>query len=227
MSDVARHILVIDDDTAITSMLMAMLSKAGYVVTVLNDSRRIKETDISRFDLIICDVMMPHLDGFTLVRHIRDTTPLPILFLTAKVTQDDALEGYASGADDYIRKPFSMAELLAKVAAQLRRSDRVRNSSDSAHTHNILYFDTLNIDLISEKACAGDEEIPFTSAQWLIVSYLATHPHSTFSTDQLGEILEIDSGAVAMHISNIRAKFKKYNLSPISTVWGVGYRWAA
>ncbi|MFD0705316.1 response regulator transcription factor [Alloscardovia venturai] len=221
-----HHILVIDDDVAITSMLMTMLSKAGYAVTVLNDSRRISSTDISSFSLILCDVMMPHKDGFELVRSIRDSTAAPIIFLTAKVTEDDALTGYASGADDYIRKPFSMAELLAKVEAHIRRSERAQRN-----THNVLSFGSIHIDIITQEVSisgATEQKISLTTTQWAILEYLATHPSATFSREQLAELLEFsDDSSIAMHVSNLRAKFKKFNLSPITTVWGVGYRWTA
>ncbi len=235
------NVLVVDDDVAITTLITAMLTKAGYAVTAVNDPRRALDMNLKSLDLIICDVMMPHIDGFKLVTTLRTQTSIPIVFLTAKVSEDDAVHGYATGADDYIRKPFSMAELIAKVDAQIRRKYR-------SH-HNALIFNNLSLDLVAQKATVDGSPIPLTTTEWFICEYLATHPGITFSREQIADAInasvftaDSDSNmgigsitdseptteqAVAMHISNIRAKFRARNIAPIKTVWGIGYRWIA
>lgn len=122
------RILAVDDDRAILQLLERALSRDGHKVECTDDPTSVPAMDLSRYDLILTDVMMPGLDGFELVRLVRDRFDGPIMFLTAKVAEDDAVLGLGLGADDYVRKPFGVAELRAKVVASLRRERRVRRS---------------------------------------------------------------------------------------------------
>ena len=121
------RILAVDDERAILDALARVLGRDGHEVVKAADPTAVPGTDLSRFDLALCDVMMPGLDGFELVRQIRPDFDGPIIFLTARVAEEDAVAGYGLGADDYVRKPFGAAELRAKVAAHLRRERRPRS----------------------------------------------------------------------------------------------------
>ena len=121
------RILAVDDERAILDALARVLGRDGHEVVKAADPTAVPGTDLSRFDLVLCDVMMPGLDGFELVRQIRPDFDGPIIFLTARVAEEDAVAGYGLGADDYVRKPFGAAELRAKVAAHLRRECRPRS----------------------------------------------------------------------------------------------------
>ena len=220
------RILVIDDEKPITDLLVRALSRDGHVVTSDNDSVHAAARDLSRYDLILCDVMMPALDGLELVRRIRDRVDAPILFLTAKVDEESAIEGLGMGADDYIRKPFGVSELRAKVAAHLRREHREHRSA--------LTFDggRVRFDLGARELSVDDVPIALTPTEYGICEHLARHRGQVFSRDQLREaVLGWDSGAgedtVSMHVSNARAKLRRVGADPIGTVWGVGYKWQA
>ena len=121
------RILAVDDERAILDALARVLGRDGHEVVKAADPTAVPGMDLSRFDLVLCDVMMPGLDGFELVRQIRPDFDGPIIFLTARVAEEDAVAGYGLGADDYVRKPFGAAELRAKVAAHLRRERRPRS----------------------------------------------------------------------------------------------------
>ncbi len=121
------RILAVDDERAILDALARVLGRDGHEVVRETDPTAVPGMDLSRFDLVLCDVMMPGLDGFELVRQIRPDFDGPIVFLTARVAEEDAVAGYGLGADDYVRKPFGAAELRAKVAAHLRRERRPRS----------------------------------------------------------------------------------------------------
>ena len=125
------RILAVDDERAILDALARVLGRDGHEVVKAADPTAVPGMDLSRFDLVLCDVMMPGLDGFELVRQIRPDFDGPIIFLTARVAEEDAVAGYGLGADDYVRKPFGAAELRAKVAAHLRRERRPRSPSPS------------------------------------------------------------------------------------------------
>lgn len=121
------RILAVDDERAILDALARVLGRDGHEVVKAEDPTAVPGMDLSRFDLVLCDVMMPGLDGFELVRQIRPDFDGPIVFLTARVAEEDAVAAYGLGADDYVRKPFGAAELRAKVAAHLRRERRPRS----------------------------------------------------------------------------------------------------
>ncbi|WEV46127.1 response regulator transcription factor [Bifidobacterium sp. ESL0690] len=223
------RILVVDDEPAITAMLSAMLSKEGYYPTTINDSRKVKNLDLEHFDVMLIDVMMPHLNGFDLVGQIRDRVDCPILFLTAKTSEQDAVDGYGLGADDYIRKPFGKAELMAKIAAHIRRYQHQH--------HRALIVGPYRFDFITEALTYAGDSVSLTGAEYRICEYLARHRSMVVSRRTLEEILyeETDhsdsypynGGAqvIAVHISNIRTKFKRWGVDPIRTVRSSGYQW--
>jgi len=193
--------------------------------------------DLSRFDLVLCDVMMPGLDGFELVRQIRPDFDGPIVFLTARVAEEDAVAGYGLGAHDHgrtaaehhplgpsghVRKPFGAAELRAKVAAHLRRERRPRSHA--------LSFGEVRIDLGARGLAVGGEAVPLTPTEYAICEYLARHPGQVMSRAQIREAVlgwesDADDAAISMQVSRARRKLSEAGADPIATVWGMGYKW--
>lgn len=215
-------ILAIDDEPAILSLLSAILKKDGHETLAVESADEAFRLDLSRFDLIVCDVMMPGTDGFAFVASIRDRVDCPIVFLTAKSEEHDVVEGLSVGADDYIRKPFGAAELRAKIDAHLRRERRER--------HATLSFDGVRIDLAAKQLYVQDAPVKLTKFEYEICEHLAKHPGQVFSKAQILEAVagwdaQSDVSTVAVHVGNARAKLKNAGVSPIETVWGIGYKW--
>lgn len=218
------HILAVDDEQAILDALARLLKRDGHRITCTTDALSVTGMDLSRFDAILCDVMMPNIDGFELVKQVRPRFDGPIIFLTAKAAEEDALVGYGVGADDYIRKPFSFAELRAKVGAHLRREQRER-----AHA---LTFGRIRVNLAAKSVAVDDEPVALTPAEYEICELLARRRGQTLSREQIREAAfgwqsYVEDGAISMHISRARKKFSHKGVDPIATVWGMGYRWDA
>ena len=216
------RILAIDDERAILDALARVLGRDGHEIVKVTDPTQMPTMDLANFDLILCDVMMPELDGFELVRQIRPSFDGPILFLTAKVAEEDAVTGYGLGADDYVRKPFGAAELRAKVTAHLRRERR-------PHTH-ALAFGTVRLDLGARELTVASEPIALSPTEYAICELLARHPGQVMSRAQIREaVLGWDSGAddaaISMQVSRARKKLAAAGADPIATVWGMGYKW--
>ena len=220
------RILAVDDEKGILRLLKRALERDGNVVDTVSDPTRLLERKNSAdpYDLILLDVMMPGIDGFTLLERMRDEIDCPVLFLTAKTAEEDLMKGFGLGADDYIRKPFGIGELRARVAAHLRREKREKKH---AVTVGKLRF------WLREKRIEYKENtVPLTPGEYEICEYLALHRGQVFSREQIYEHVygydkEGDDSAVTEHVKNIRAKFRKLGLSPVETVWGTGYRWKA
>lgn len=216
------HILAIDDDEAMLALIKNALKKDGHEVTCIS---RIADSLINRlssYDLILLDVMMPDVDGYTFCREIRSLTDCPILFLTAKGLDEDVDFGFSMGADDYIKKPFSILELRARVNAHLRREQREKTSCFSVGY--VRFF------LTKKEAFAGDARLPFTRSEYEISLLLAKNHGQIYSREQIFENVfgydrESDISAITEHIKNIRKKLAAAGVSPIETVWGIGYRW--
>lgn len=216
------NILVIDDEVEICNLIKNALKKQGYTVTVKNNAIDVNKEELNKFDLILLDVMMPDIDGFTLCRGIRNEVDCPIIFITAKTMEEDMLEGFSIGADDYIKKPFSILELRARVEAHLRREHREKQQ--------ILSTNGFKFNLKSKEIYFNDEKIPLTKGEYKICEYLAKHRGQVFSLEQIFiEIYDFDkdsdNSCIREHIKNIRSKITKYIESPIVTVWGIGYKW--
>lgn len=216
------RILAIDDERAILDALARILGRDGHEVVRAADPTEVPGMDLARFDLVLCDVMMPGLDGFELVRRIRPAFDGPIVFLTARVAEEDAVAGYGLGADDYVRKPFGAAELRAKVAAHLRRERR-------PHAH-ALSFGDVRLDLGARELSVGGETVALTPTEYAVCELLARHPGQVMSRAQIREaVLGWESGAddaaISMHLSRARRKLAAAGAGPIATVWGMGYKW--
>ncbi len=210
-------ILVIDDEEDILILIKNILSKDNHLVTTMKKAKDIPVNDFIRFDLILLDVMMPDIDGFTLCKEIRDIVDCPILFLTAKTMEQDIMFGLGIGGDDYITKPFSVGELRARVNAHIRRENREKR--------HIFVASDVTFNISSKEIKIDDIKIPFTKGEYAICEYLARNSSQVFSKEQIYEEVygydgESDSSAITEHIKNIRAKLKVFNKSPIETVWG-------
>lgn len=218
------RILAVDDEPAIRSLLERALAKDGHEVRCASGAEEALALRLERYDLVLLDVMMPGMDGFDLCRLVRERTDAPIVFLTAKASEDDAVYGLGVGADDYVRKPFGASELRAKVAAHLRRERRER-------TH-ALSFGNVRLDLAAREAYVDDARVPLTKTEFDVCEFLARHPGQAFSRDQIVEAVlgwgaESDAATISVHVSNARAKLKAAGAEPVQTVWGVGYKWIA
>jgi DNA-binding response OmpR family regulator len=215
-------VLVVDDDLNMLDLVRAALEKDGHQVDTEADAAAVQPARCRLYDLLLLDVMMPGEDGFSLCSRIRAEVDCPILFLTAKAEDAALVQGFGLGADDYIKKPFSIAELRARVNAHLRRE--VRQPTYTLSRGGVRF------DMQAKVAIAGEHALPFTKGEYAICEHLALHAGQVFTKEQLYEAVfgfdaEGDSSAVAEHIKNIRAKLKADGLSLIETVWGVGYKW--
>jgi DNA-binding response OmpR family regulator len=215
-------LLVVDDDHDMLALVRAALEKDGHQVDTEADAAVVQPARCRQYDLLLLDVMMPGEDGFSLCSRIRAEVDCPILFLTAKAEEAALVQGFGLGADDYIKKPFSIAELRARVNAHLRRE--VRQPTFTLSRGGVRF------DMQAKLAIAGEQAFPFTKGEYAICEFLALHAGQVFTKEQLYEAVfgfdaEGDSSAIAEHIKNIRAKLKADGLSPIETVWGVGYKW--
>lgn len=216
------NILAVDDNLEVCKLICTALERDGHRVETRQAGGELTEALCRWADCILLDVMMPGEDGFALCRRIRSLVDCPILFLTAKTEESDVLTGLGLGGDDYITKPFRIAELRARVAAHLRREQRT--------PHTRLRRGELDFDLGERAVYWQDAPLRLTRSEYAICEHLATHPGQTFSKEQLYEAAfgydgEADASAVTEHIKNIRAKLRTAGVNPIETVWGVGYKW--
>ena len=216
------QILVVDDEPDILKVIEKALVKEGHQVTCKSSAREIAKETIGHYDMILLDVMMPEVDGFSICKEIRGLVDCPILFITAKTLDQDLEFGFSLGADDYIKKPFSITELRARVNAHLRRQTRTH--------HSRLLSGNLAFDLSAKILYWKDTPVKLTKSEYEICEFLARNKGQVFSLEQMIEMVfgydsESDSSAVREHIKNIRAKLKQYEEQPIETVWGIGYRW--
>lgn len=216
------RILAVDDDKGILAVIRKALEKEGYLVDTLDDPEKIDPERLSGYQLILLDVMMPGTDGFTVCRRIREQVDCPIIFVTAKTEEGDLITGFGLGADDYIRKPFGLGELRARVAAHLRRENREKK-------HRITLGD-LEFSLQAKEIYCQGKQIPLTKSEYSICEYLALNRGQVFSKERIYEHVfgydgESDSSTITEHVKNIRAKLQKVGVSPVETVWGIGYKW--
>ncbi|WP_152395327.1 response regulator transcription factor [Paenibacillus guangzhouensis] len=220
-------ILIADDERDIVAFMCDALQDEGYEVSVAYDGQEVFDQLREIPDLIILDVMMPHLDGLEVCQAIRDRVSCPILFLSARSSEADRIQGLAVGGDDYIVKPFSMQELKARIQAHLRREQR----SHLDHQPKLLHQGDLTLDLDSLQLFYRNLPIPLTSREFELFKLLFMHPNQVFSREQIYERIwgvdaEGDAATVTEHIKNIRAKL--VHAAPeetfVTTVWGVGYK---
>ena len=224
------RILVADDDANVHQSLNAYFRREGYqMLSAYDGSEALNCVRKSRPDMVILDVMMPKMDGLMVCREIRRESNIPIIMLSAKGEEFDKLLGLELGADDYITKPFSPREVLARVKVVLRRIHELRDMQRDTH----LVVGNLDIDMSAYIVKLGGKQVPCTPKEIEIIWTLATNPGMVFSREHLlqniwGYDFLGDTRAVDSHIKRIRAKLcKPGNGWDIKTVWGVGYRFEA
>lgn len=224
-------ILIIDDEKEIADLLKDSLERKGNIVLTAYNGKEGIEKAKEMPDLIVLDIMMPDIDGYEVCRKIRDTVICPIVFLSAKQSEMDRIKGFALGGDDYVVKPFSLKELLARIDAHLRREKRAILLNEEGK-RTLLNFKNITIDLKSREVMVKGNPIWLTKKEFDVLELLSLHPGQVFSKEQIYEKVwgfdaDGDTTTVTEHIKNIRAKIE--NLDPdieyIKTVWGIGYKW--
>lgn len=221
------RILVADDEADIVSMLRGFLEGRGYfVLSATNGEETLKQVE-RQPDLILLDINMPGINGYEVCRRIRDHVSAPVLFLTARITDADKVEGFSAGGDDYIVKPFSLAELEARIKAHLRRELRRRAS------HVVKFYGGLSIDYCARAVLINGQSVGLVKKEFDIVALLSQNAGQVFDKERIYEKVwgydsEGDSGVVAEHIRRIRGKLSALSgQTYIETVWGCGYKWIA
>lgn len=224
------RILVCDDDKEIVEAIEIYLTQEGYQVLKAYDGMQaLKMLETETVHLLILDVMMPRLDGIRATLKIRETNSIPIIILSAKSEDADKILGLNIGADDYMTKPFSPSELVARVKAHLARYERLINSN--AEENEVIEIRGLKIDTTARRVWVGGEERSFTTKEFDLLTFLASHPNHVYTKEELfREIWDMESigdiATVTVHIKKIREKIEYDTSHPqyIETIWGVGYR---
>ena len=225
------RILIAEDDPSTARLLCAIVKRAGYEPLIAADGVQALELlDHNQIDLLLCDVMMPRMDGFALTKAIRESgSMLPILMLTAKDMPQDKHTGFIVGTDDYMTKPFSPSELVARVKAHLARYERLIGTG--VQENDIIEIRGLKIDKTARRVWINGEEKNFTTKEFDLLTFLAQNPNRVFTKDELfKEIWAMESigdiATVTVHIKKIREKIELNTAKPqyIETIWGVGYR---
>ena len=223
-------ILIVEDEEAIADLEKDYLELSGFEVEVANEGTLGLEKALSgEYDLFILDLMLPGVDGFEICRKIRDEKNAPIIMVSAKKDDIDKIRGLGLGADDYMTKPFSPSELVARVKAHLARYDRLIGSA--AEKNKIIEIRGLKIDTTARRVWVNGEEKTFTTKEFDLLAFLAAHPNHVYTKDDLfREIWDMESvgdiATVTVHIKKIREKIELDTSNPqyIETIWGVGYR---
>ncbi|SDW92536.1 DNA-binding response regulator, OmpR family, contains REC and winged-helix (wHTH) domain [Lachnospiraceae bacterium KHCPX20] len=226
------RILIVEDEEAIAELEKDYLELSDYVVDVCTEGTEgLRKAMEEEYDLYILDVMLPGIDGFEICRQIRTEKDAPILMVSARKEDIDKVKGLGLGADDYITKPFSPSELVARVKAHLARYERLVNAANATADDDIIRIRGLKIDKTSHQVWVDGDEKNLTTREYELLSFMAENPNQVFSKEQLFQkIWDMDSvgdiATVTVHIKKIREKIEMNKDKPqyIETVWGVGYR---
>lgn len=224
------RILIVEDEVTIADLEKDYLELSGFEVEIEHDGNSGLERALNEeFNLFILDLMLPGLDGFEICRQIREKKNTPILMLSAKKEDIDKIRGLGLGADDYVTKPFSPSELVARVKAHLARYERLIGSNSPEN--DVIEIRGIRIDKTARRVWINGEEKQFTTKEFDLLTFLAEHPNHVFTKDELfREIWDMESigdiATVTVHIKKIREKIEMNTNKPqyIETIWGVGYR---
>ena len=223
----AISVLIVEDDPNIRELLQMYLEKDGYAVTLAADGGQgLEKFRAIQPDLVLLDVMMPVMDGWAVCKAIRQESSTPVIMFTAKGETDDKVTGLKAGADDYVTKPFEMKELLARIEAVLRRSDR---GTEETKTRR-LTFDKLTIDMDAFELTVDGKKVDTPPKEMELLFYLASSPNRVYTRNQLlDEVWGFDyfgdSRTVDVHVKRLREKLEGVSEKwSLKTVWGVGYK---
>ncbi len=231
-----EKILIVEDDIDIRNILNDYLTSEGFIVNCCNDGgQAVSVFNSFNPDIIVLDIMLPEVDGIEICRIIRSNSLVPIIMLSARSGDIDKILSLGVGADDYITKPFSPMEIIARIKAHLRRyktfSIPLKDVDTlKKYTSEKKEFGQLVVDTKSYKVTYKDKEIHLTSREFEIIDFLSGYPGQVFSKEQLYDNVWGLSGfgdlnTIAVYVNRIREKFSLHNLNFIKTVWGVGYKW--
>jgi two-component system OmpR family response regulator len=231
----SAHILVVDDHREIRDLLAKYLARHGFRVSAAENAAKARKTlEASAIDLVVLDIMMPGEDGLSLCRHLRATTALPVIMLTAMAEDTDRVVGLEIGADDYVVKPFNPRELLARIKAVLRRSNSLPQQRPRLDGQTVR-FDRWLLNVAQRELIGQDGvAIPLSTAEFQLLSALLTHPRMVLSRDQLldltrGRAANVFDRSIDNQVSRLRKKIEADPKEPslIKTVWGGGYMFTA
>lgn len=223
-------ILIIEDEVSIADLEKDYLEMSGYEVVIENDGTKGLEAALSEdVDLVILDLMLPGVDGYEICKQVREEKNIPIIMVSAKKDDIDKIRGLGLGADDYMTKPFSPSELVARVKAHLSRYERLIGSNQKSN--DMVEIRGIKIDKTARRVYVNGEEKIFTTKEFDLLTFLAENPNHVYTKEELfREIWDMDSigdiATVTVHIKKIREKIEFDTSKPqyIETIWGVGYR---
>ena len=223
-------ILIVEDEISIAELEKDYLELSGFDVDIaLSGDEGLKKALENHVDLIILDLMLPGMDGFEVCKHVREQKDIPILLVSAKKEDIDKIRGLGLGADDYITKPFSPSELVARVKAHLARYQRLVGSS--VKKNEVIEIRGIKIDKTARRVYINGEEKAFTTKEFDLLTFLAENPNHVFTKEELfNKIWDMESigdiATVTVHIKKLREKIEFNTSKPqyIETIWGVGYR---
>ncbi len=223
-------VLIVEDEDAIAEIERDYLELSGFDVTLASDGKEGLDIALKEdFDIIILDIMLPGMDGFDICKEIRKEKDIPIIMVSAKKEDIDKIRGLGIGADDYMTKPFSPSELVARVKAHLARYERLLTNNKPEN--EIIEIRGIKIDKTARRVFVNGEEKSFTTKEFDLLTFLAEHPNHVYTKEELfREIWDMDSigdiATITVHIKKIREKIEADTSNPqyIETIWGVGYR---
>jgi len=232
MATAKKKILIIEDDKAIAGVEKDFLEINGFEVVIDNDGIKGKEHALSgEFALILLDLMLPKKDGISVCREIREKIDIPIIMVTARMADDEKIKGLGLGANDYIVKPFSPTELVARVKSHIAQYERLTQKTGRQQKQDEIDFGWMRINNTTHRVYVNDVEVSLNPKEYDLLFFLASNPEMVFSKETLydkiwGEDVYGDLTTVKVHISRLREKIEKNPADPlhIETVWGTGYR---
>lgn len=225
-----KYILIVEDDRGMAELEKDYLQVNGFKVDIEETGKRALRKALKiDYDMVILDIMLPDIDGFEVCKKLREKKDIPILFVSAKTDDIDKIRGFGLGADDYITKPFSPSEMVARVKAHLSRYDQLVGKNKDIN--DVLEVRNLKIDKTARRVFVNDKEVTFTSKEFDLLAFLAAHPNRVYSKEELfqkiwGMKSVGESATVTVHIKKIREKIEGDvgKQGYIETIWGIGYR---
>lgn len=224
-----KQILIVEDDMNIAELERDYLQLNGYNVEIAQDGELgLKKALLGIYDVIIIDLMLPKKNGYDIIKELREKFEIPIIIVSARNEDIDKIRGLGFGADDYLTKPFSPAELVARIKSHIRRYERLAGKKNQ---NGIISHRGLEINTDSHKVTVSGKEVQLTTKEYELLLFFASNPNIVFTKDQIfdtiwGQDYYGETATVAVHIQKIRKKIEKNPTDPqyIETIWGTGYR---